>query len=81
MAGCYLSELSWIEARARLRGDSVVVLPLGAAAKEHGPHLQLDNDRVLAEYLSRRLLPITIIRRSSHTLARPRSGWRRRANS
>lgn len=56
MAGCYLSELSWIEARARLRGDSVVVLPLGAAAKEHGPHLQLDNDRVLAEYFSRRLV-------------------------
>lgn len=56
MAGCYLSELSWVEARARLRGDSVVVLPLGAAAKEHGPHLQLDNDRVLAEYFSRRLV-------------------------
>lgn len=55
MKACFLSELSWIEARDRLRADSIVVLPLGAAAKEHGPHLKLDNDQVLAEYFARRL--------------------------
>ena len=31
--------------------DRVVVLPLGAGAKEHGPHLPLRNDEILADYL------------------------------
>lgn len=29
------------------------VIPLGAAAKEHGPHLKLKNDWILAEYLKK----------------------------
>jgi creatinine amidohydrolase len=33
----------------------VVVIPLGAAAKEHGPHLRLKNDLLLAEYFKRRV--------------------------
>ena len=33
----------------------VVVIPLGARTKEHGPHLPLNNDWVMAEYLSRRV--------------------------
>jgi L-cysteine/cystine lyase len=32
------------------------VIPLGAAAKEHGPHLRLKNDLLIAEYLKRRVL-------------------------
>ena len=36
--------------------DRVVVLPLGAAAKEHGPHLTLRNDEILAEYYADRVL-------------------------
>ena len=32
------------------------MIPIGAAAKEHGPHLRLKNDFVLAEYLKRRLV-------------------------
>jgi creatinine amidohydrolase/Fe(II)-dependent formamide hydrolase-like protein len=42
-----------------MRGVSpgvTVVLVLGAAAKEHGPHLRLDNDLQMAEYLKRRVL-------------------------
>lgn len=39
-----------------LTPDAVVVIPIGAAAKEHGPHLRLKNDLVLAEYFKRRLL-------------------------
>jgi creatinine amidohydrolase len=35
-----------------------VLLPLGAAAQEHGPHLKLRNDQVLAEYFTRRILEI-----------------------
>jgi creatinine amidohydrolase len=33
-----------------------VVIPLGAAAKEHGPHLTLRNDWLIAEYLKARVL-------------------------
>jgi len=32
------------------------VLPLGAGSKEHGPHLLLRNDEILASYLARRVL-------------------------
>jgi creatinine amidohydrolase len=39
-----------------LTADRVVVLPLGAGAKEHGPHLPLRNDAILADHLSRALL-------------------------
>src|SRR5690606_10065967 len=31
-------------------------IPLGAAAKEHGPHLRLDNDLTLADYFRDRVL-------------------------
>jgi creatinine amidohydrolase len=54
--GVRLVDLTWIEAEAVLGADAVVVLPLGAAAKEHGPHLQLDNDFLLAEYFAARVL-------------------------
>ena len=51
----YLSDLTWLQAREALNAGTIVLIPLGAAAKEHGPHLRLDNDRVLAEYLARRI--------------------------
>jgi creatinine amidohydrolase len=54
--GHLLEELTWLEAEALLGSDTVVVLPLGAAAKEHGPHLRLNNDWLIAEYLKRRVL-------------------------
>ncbi|HWN69000.1 MAG TPA: creatininase family protein, partial [Haliangium sp.] len=36
--------------------DTIVVIPLGAGSKEHGPHLMLENDAILAEYFTRRVL-------------------------
>jgi creatinine amidohydrolase len=54
-----LEDLSWMEAERHLRSDAVVVLPLGAAAKEHGPHLKLRTDLTLAEYLTRRVMEKT----------------------
>jgi creatinine amidohydrolase len=54
--GILLENLSWVEAEKILTPNSVVVIPLGAAAKEHGPHLKLKNDFVIAEYLKRRVL-------------------------
>jgi creatinine amidohydrolase len=54
--GVLLETLTWPQAEARLTPEAVVVIPLGAAAKEHGPHLQLNNDFLMAEYLKRRVL-------------------------
>lgn len=50
-----LADLTWLEAEAALARNPLVVLPIGAAAKEHGPHLRLDNDLRLAEYWVDRL--------------------------
>ena len=50
-----LEEHAWPDVEPHLKADSVVMIPLGAAAKEHGPHLKLRNDLTLAEYLTRRV--------------------------
>src|SRR5437868_12593415 len=49
--GVRLERLTWVEAEKRLTKDAVVVVPLGAASKEHGPHLLLSNDAILAKHL------------------------------
>jgi creatinine amidohydrolase len=54
--GISLEDLTWQQAESALTRNTVVVLPLGAAAKEHGPHLRLNNDWLMAEYLKRRVL-------------------------
>jgi creatinine amidohydrolase len=54
--GVLLEGLSWQEAERVLTPESVVVIALGAESKEHGPHLQLNNDWVMAEYFKRRVL-------------------------
>jgi creatinine amidohydrolase len=54
--GILLEDLTWIEAEKVLTEKTVVVIPIGAAAKEHGPHLKLKNDWIMAEYLKKRLL-------------------------
>lgn len=54
--GTVLADLTWVEAEQRLTPDAVIVIPLGAEAKEHGPHLRLDNDAQLAAYFRGRVL-------------------------
>jgi creatinine amidohydrolase len=54
--GVLLEDLTWYEAEKALTPDTVVVIPIGAAAKEHGPHLKLKNDWIMAEYTKMRLL-------------------------
>lgn len=54
--GILLEDLTWVEAEKVLTEKTVVVMPLGAAAKEHGPHLKLKNDWLIAEYLKKRVL-------------------------
>jgi creatinine amidohydrolase len=55
-AAVLLETLSWDEAEHILTPDTVVVIGLGAECKEHGRHLQLNNDFLMAEYLKKRVL-------------------------
>ena len=54
--GIRLEDRTWVEAEKLLQHETVVVIPLGAALKEHGPHLKLRNDLTLAEYFTGRVL-------------------------
>ncbi len=44
--------LTWVEAEEALKKHDVVMIPLGARTKEHGPHLPLNNNWIMAEYLA-----------------------------
>lgn len=50
-----LEDLTWIEAEKALKKYKVVMIALGARTKEHGPHLLLKNDYIMAEYLKDRV--------------------------
>jgi creatinine amidohydrolase len=54
--GILLEDLTWQEAEKVLHSNATVVIPIGAASKEHGPHLKLKNDWLIAEYLKRQIL-------------------------
>lgn len=54
-----IADLTWVEAEAYLDTSTVVVIPLGAEAKEHGPQLRLRNDELLARYYAERVLAAT----------------------
>lgn len=49
--GVFLGELSWPEAEQRYREAPLVILPFGAGAKEHGPHMPMNADRVVMDHL------------------------------
>ena len=53
--GIILGELTWQQAEKVLTAETIVVIPLGAGSKEHGPHLQLQNDFLMAQYLTRQV--------------------------
>jgi creatinine amidohydrolase len=54
--GVLIERLSWDEARPLLTADTIVVIAVGAQAKEHGRHLPLNNDWLMAEYLKNRVV-------------------------
>ena len=61
--GVKLELLNWIEAEQWFADNPVVVIPLGAAAKEHGPHLPLNNDALIAGWLADQImqrLPVVV---------------------
>ena len=49
--GAYLGDLSWPEAEKRFATSPIVIVPFGAGAKEHGPHLPMNADQVVMDYL------------------------------
>lgn len=55
-SGVWLEDLTWLEARARFDAGAVVIVPVGAASKEHGPHLPLKTDYLTARALGQGLI-------------------------
>lgn len=61
--GVWLETLSWPEAKEKIDQGWPVVLPIGAIAKEHGGHLPLNTDYLVARELANRValeLPVLI---------------------
>lgn len=57
-----LEDLTWLEAENAMKNYEVALISLGARTKEHGPHLQLNNDYIMAEYLKDRVaLEVSVI--------------------
>jgi len=55
VSGTMLADLSWYDATTALTDSTVVVIPLGIATVEHGPHLKLNTNERLANYLASRV--------------------------
>ena len=53
--GVMLAGLTWQEAEPRLTPAAVVVIPLGIATEQSGPHMKLDSRDRLARYLAERV--------------------------
>ena len=56
MTGAWLEDLTWPEAKVRFDAGAVVVVPIGAASKAHGPHLPLKTDWLTARALGQGLI-------------------------
>jgi creatinine amidohydrolase len=50
-----IEHLTWDEVARRLENGAAAILPIGAAAKQHGFHLPMNTDRIQAEWLGARL--------------------------
>jgi creatinine amidohydrolase len=61
--GVWLEDLTWPEAKQWFDKGAPVIVPIGAISKEHGPHLPLKTDWLLARDLARRVgekLPVVL---------------------
>lgn len=47
-----MAEMTWPEINQAFQNQALIVIPLGAASKEHGYHLPMNNDLIMAEKLS-----------------------------
>ena len=48
----FIERMHWDEVARRIGEGAVAILPIGAAAKQHGFHLPLNTDRIQAEWLA-----------------------------
>ena len=51
----FIEHMMWDEVARHIANGAAAILPIGAAAKQHGFHLPLNTDRIQAEYLASRL--------------------------
>ena len=51
MKGAFIEHMTWDKLELHMQTPQLFVIPVGARLKEHGHHLQLNNDYLLAEYL------------------------------
>src|SRR5436190_19944072 len=51
----FIAHMMWDEVARHIANGAAAILPIGAAAKQHGFHLPLDTDRIQAEFLASRL--------------------------
>jgi len=51
----FIERMTWDEVARHIGNGAAAILPVGAAAKEHGFHLPLDTDRIQAERLASQL--------------------------
>ncbi|MCA6114459.1 creatininase family protein [Bradyrhizobium sp. WSM 1738] len=51
----FIERMHWDQVARRISEGAVAILPIGAAAKQHGLHLPLNTDRIQAEWLAGRI--------------------------
>jgi creatinine amidohydrolase len=51
----FIERMRWDDVARRVKDGAVAILPIGAAAKQHGFHLPLSTDRIQAEWLAGRM--------------------------
>src|SRR6266436_9157149 len=51
----FIERLTWDDVARRIDGGAVAILPIGAAAKQHGFHLPINTDRIQAEWFAAKL--------------------------
>src|SRR5882724_6505534 len=51
----FIEHMTWDEVARHVANGAAAILPIGAAAKQHGFHLPLNTDRIQAEFLASRL--------------------------
>jgi creatinine amidohydrolase len=50
-----VEQLTWDEVARRIDNSATAILPIGAGAKQHGFHLPMNTDRIVAEALAARI--------------------------
>jgi len=63
VTGAWIEDLTWPEVEARLKAGALVVMPVGAIAKQHGHHLPMKTDWLVARELAHRVaaaLPVLV---------------------